>query len=659
MLQLYRDVRSCWLLHALILLFFGAQNCLAQNATVTTPNVKAELLAYAPHGLTTGKQMWVGLMLTHQPGWHTYWQNPGDSGLPTTLAWQLPQGVRAGAIDWPAPSRLPLGPLVNYGYHDTVLLPVPLEIDPAFEAPQLVLRLRADWLVCKEICIPESGEFSLTLPMQQVLNQHAALFQRALASRPQAMPTVQAIARVEGGKLAVSMDGLPDAAQGQSWSFFLAQEGVIDHGAQIESGWRGAQLWARLPLSAQRSESPANIDIVLTRNNAKALQIRASVVGGWPGPAGAPASAAVTNAAGASAALGNAADSIPLLWALVLAFLGGALLNLMPCVFPVLSLKIISFTAHAENRTARIAGGVAYTVGVVITFTLLAGLLLGLRAAGAGLGWGFQLQAPLFVGLMMILFVVIGLNLLGVFEIANILPSSVASLRARQPLLDDLLTGVLAVLVASPCTAPFMGAALGAALTLPAPAALAVFELLALGMAAPYLLACLWPGLARWLPRPGQWMVRFKLAMSVPMFATALWLGWVLLQQVTSTSLPTSARWQPWSAAAVAQAQAGGRPVFIDFTAAWCVTCQYNKRTTLSDPVLLAELDAKGVVFLQADWTRRDADITRELARLGRAGVPVYVVYAPGSNQATVLPELLTLADIRQAASTWPRQAAK
>ncbi len=654
MLRLYRKFRRHHLLYPLIGLLFFAQNCLAQPASVTTPHLKAELLAYAPEGLAAGKPVWLGLMLIHQPDWHTYWQNPGDSGLPTSLAWQLPQGVRAGEIDWPAPSRMPLGPLVNYGYHDTVLLPVPLHIDPAFAAQQLVLRVRADWLVCKESCIPESGDLSLTLPLQQVQNQHAALFQQALANRPQAMPTVQAVARVAGGKLTVSMDGLPAAAQGQPWSWFVVQAGVIEHGGQIESGWRGAQLWADLPLSTQRSESPANIDIVLTRPNAKALQVRAPVAGGWPGQPGQPGAQASTATTGAAPA-----DSLPLLWALGLAFLGGALLNLMPCVFPVLSLKIISFTAHADSRAARIAGGVAYALGVVITFTLLAGLLLGMRAAGAGLGWGFQLQAPLFVGLMLILFVVIGLNLLGVFEFANLLPSSVASLRARQPLLDDVLTGVLAVLVASPCTAPFMGAALGAALTLPAPAALAVFVCLALGMAAPYLLACLWPGVARWLPRPGQWMVRFKQAMALPMFATALWLGWVLWQQMSPASLPASARWQPWSAAAVAQAQTVGRPVFIDFTAAWCVTCQYNKRTTLSDPALLAELDAKGVLFLQADWTGRDASISQELARLGRAGVPVYVVYGPGSKQGTLLPELLSLADIRQAASTWPRKTGK
>ncbi len=672
MLRLYRYFRRCHLLYSLIGLFFWSQNSIAQHASLTTAHVKAELLAYAPQGLAAGKQVWLGLVLTHQPHWHTYWQNPGDSGIPTSLVWKLPQGVRAGEIDWPAPSRLPLGPLVNYGYHDMVLLPVPLQIDPSFDAKQLVLHLRADWLVCKESCIPESGEFSLSLPMQQVLNQHAALFQAALARRPQAMPTVQAVARVEGGKLHLTMDALPADAQGQPWSFFVLQGGVIDHGGKIESGWRGAQLWARLPLSSQRSESPANIDIVLTRTGAKALQIRAPVQGAWPGqasPQGGPqgsspqasspqGSSPLASAPGDNAAA-TQADSLPLVWVLGLAFLGGVLLNLMPCVFPVLSLKIIGFAAHADNRAARIAGGVAYTVGVVITFTLLAALLLGLRAAGAGLGWGFQLQAPVFVGLLLILFVLIGLNLVGVFDIANLLPSSVASLRARQPLLDDLLTGVLAVLVASPCTAPFMGAALGAAITLPAPAALAVFECLALGMAAPYLLACLWPGVAQLLPRPGQWMVRFKVAMALPMFATAVWLGWVLLQQITTANLPTSARWQPWSPAAVAQAQASGRPIFIDFTAAWCVTCQYNKRTTLSDPALLAELDAKGVLFLQADWTRRDANITQELARLGRAGVPVYVVYAPGSNQSMVLPELLTLADIRQAASTWPRQATK
>ncbi|MFN5048885.1 protein-disulfide reductase DsbD family protein, partial [Roseateles sp.] len=395
--------------------------------------------------------------------------------------------------------------------------------------------------------------------------------------------------------------------------------------------------------------------------------------------------------------------------ALLLAFGGGLLLNLMPCVFPVLSLKVLGFAQHAQDRRQLLGGGLAYTAGVLLSFLALAGLLLALRAGGAQLGWGFQLQSPGFVAGLALLFGVIGLNLLGVFEFRSVLPGNLAGLRLSHPLLDHGLTGVLAVVVASPCTAPFMRAALGAALTLPALGALSIFAALGLGMAAPYLAACLWPGLARLLPRPGVWMKHFKILMAFPMFATVLWLLWVLGQQVgidgavallglllalalaawvfgapdlkprgrtvlgaialvvlAATALwawpalrevpPASAvqaeagsGWQPWSADKVAQAQAEGRTVLVDFTAAWCVTCQFNKRGALADAQLLADLEARKVLLLRADWTRRDAAISQEINRLGRSGVPVYAVYRPGAGAPELLPEILSVKLLREA----------
>jgi thiol:disulfide interchange protein len=394
------------------------------------------------------------------------------------------------------------------------------------------------------------------------------------------------------------------------------------------------------------------------------------------------------------------------------ALAGGALLNLMPCVFPVLSLKVLGFSHHAHDRRALLLGGLAYTAGVVLSFVALAALLLSLRAGGEQLGWGFQLQSPAVVAVLAALFTLIGLNLAGVFEVGSVLPSSVAAARARHPMVDALLTGVLAVAVASPCTAPFMGASLGLAVTLPTAQALAVFAALGLGMALPYLAASAWPAVARLLPRPGVWMAHFKTVMAFPMFATVVWLVWVLGQQTgidgaaallallvalafaawalgsptlgprarggfgaaalvllavalmwalpawrheATAQVPgTASAWQPWSAERVAQARTEGRPVFVDFTAAWCVTCQFNKRSTLADAEVLADFRARNVLLLRADWTKRDAAISAELARLGRSGVPVYALYAPSSAGPTLLSEILSPTEVRGALAALP-----
>ena len=674
----------------------------AQGAVVTTEQVRAELVAYAPEGLEPGKPAWLGLLIKHQPHWHTYWRNPGDSGLPTRMDWQLPAGVKVGEIQWPTPQRLPVGPLVNYGYEGELLLAVPLTIGPEFKGTSLKLQMMAEWLVCKEVCIPESGEFALDLPVAAATAGHAAQFERARAGLPQTLQT-RIAAAVEGQQLALRIDGLPAAWRGRELQAFPEEAGVFDHAAAPTLQWEGEALSLRLPLSAQRSESPAALQLVLRPAGEPGARL-AYAVAAWPaGVAAAPTPALQP----VTAVIEETPQSVGL--ALLLAFAGGLLLNLMPCVFPVLSLKVLGFAQHAADRRLLVAGGLAYTAGVVLSFLALAGLLLVLRAGGAQLGWGFQLQSPSFVAALALLFGVIGLNLLGVFEFRAVLPGNLAGLRAANPVLDHGLTGVLAVAVASPCTAPFMGVALGAALTLPTWQALAVFAALGLGMAAPYLAASLWPGLARALPRPGAWMRHFKVLMAFPMFATVLWLLWVLGQQVGIDgavallgvllalalaawvfSAPDLARrgrqilgmlslalvaatalwawpalreppaasaeaavqgWQAWSPERVQAAQAAGQPVLVDFTAAWCVTCQFNKRTTLADSQLLADMQAKNVLLLRADWTRRDAAITQALRSLGRSGVPAYAVYLPGAAAPQLLPEILSLASVREALS--------
>ena len=501
----------------------------SQASVITTPHVRAELLAHAPEGVGPGKPVWLGLSLKHAPHWHTYWKNAGDSGLPTTLAWQLPAGVQAGEIAWPTPKQLKLGPLMNYGYEDALLLPVPVTVSAGFSAPTVEVKLRADWLVCKDVCIPESGEFTLALPTSAAIAGNADAFAAAQARVPRVVAGASAKGRVEGQALVIEAEGLPAEIAGKTLAFFPETGGVIEPAAPVQQAWNGNRWTARVPLSTQRSESPTALAAVLVDGSATGIQVRFDVKGPWPaGEAGGSTSGAPA-AATTAPMPPEATTSLGL--ALGLALLGGLLLNLMPCVFPVLSLKLLAFAQPGQSRRTRVGAGLAYTAGVVASFVALAALLIALRAGGEQLGWGFQLQSPLFVAALALLFTLIGLNLAGLFEIGGVLPGNLAAARARHPLADHALTGALAVAVASPCTGPFMGVALGSALTMPAPQALAVFAALGLGMALPYLLIAALPGIARRLPRPGVWMLRFKVAMAFPMFATVVWLVWVLGQQ--------------------------------------------------------------------------------------------------------------------------------
>jgi len=687
------------------------------TAVVTTPQVRAELVAHAPRGAAGGQPLWLGLKIEHQPHWHTYWKNPGDSGLPTTLTWTLPAGVTVSDIAWPTPQRLPIGPLMNYGFEGTLLLPVAVSVPAGFSASSLDVKLRAEWLVCKDVCIPEGGDFVLKLPVAAAIAGHQLLFEQTQKRQPTSLTGTTAAAEVKDDVLVVSVAGLPAAWAGKKLAFFPETGGVINNAAADAGQWQAGVWRTRIPLDPQRSAGPDELPTVLVaEGEAAGGLVSVKVTTPWPPLAQAPAPLPTLGDATVIPSAAGSAAPMAFGLALVLALLGGALLNLMPCVFPVLSLKVLGFANHANDRRQLLAGGLAYTAGVVVSFVALAGLLLALRAGGEQLGWGFQLQSPAVVAVLAALFTLIALNLAGVFEIASILPSAVASARARHPLVDSALTGVLAVAVASPCTAPFMGASLGLALTLPVAQGLLIFAVLGLGMALPYLAASAWPALARALPRPGVWMAHFKTVMAFPMLATVVWLVWVLGQQVgidgaaallavllalsfvawalgspalgrkarngfglasvaflvaalawaapalrsdavaaaSSTTAAVADTWQPWSTERVAQAQAEGRPVFVDFTAAWCVTCQFNKRGTLADAEVVADFQAKRVLLLRADWTRRDPAITAELARFGRSGVPVYLVYTPGRAGPKMLSEILSVSEVRSALAGTP-----
>ncbi|APW44653.1 protein-disulfide reductase [Rhodoferax saidenbachensis] len=696
-------------------------------AVVQTEQVRAELVAHAPQGVQPGQPVWVGLQFQHQPHWHTYWKNAGDSGLPTQVQWTLPAGVTAGDIAWPTPTRIAIGSLANLGFENTVLLPVPLTIAKDFQPPltgDLEIRLAASWLVCKETCIPQEGNFVLRLPVQGSTALHGAAFDAAHAAQPQAFAG-QTQAQVNAQVVTVTVRGLPAAWRGKALNLYpetpelletAATPGASDTlGAASGQQWKDGVWSASMPLSAQRSSSPNVLPVVLTLGT-QSLRAEVPVTGDWPALAvRAGVSPALQAALDNNRAQPKAVDAGLTAWAIGLAaaLLGGLILNLMPCVFPVLAIKVLGFAQQGTRSSGeQRAQGLAYTAGVVLSFVALGGLMLALRASGEQLGWGFQLQSPAVVAGLALLFTLLALNLAGWLNIdklvGNLLPSSLASLQLRHPLADAFLSGVLAVAIASPCTAPFMGASLGYAISLPAAQALGIFAALGLGLALPYLLASWLPAVGRWLPRPGVWMEQLRRFMAFPMAATVVWLLWVLghlsgvdgaasllalllalsmllwslqlvgrsrwvfasisiaacallagaigpnvlkLEEAPAASTTAAEGWQAWAPARVQTALAAGKPVFVDFTAAWCITCQYNKKTTLANADVLADFAQRQVTLLRADWTRRDPAITEALGALGRSGVPVYVLYTPG-KPPVVFSEILGAGELRAALNT-------
>ena len=668
----------------------------AQAAPVKTTYVEAELVSRSM-ALNPGEKPLLGLRLKHAPHWHTYWQNPGDSGMPTTIQWKLPAGFKAGPILWPVPQLLPVPPLMNYGYEGEVLLPVELLAIPKdWPAGQPAkLAARVDWLVCKDVCIPEGADLELTLPVANGVvladPRWAALFERALATLPGG-PITDATAQTHDGVIEVRF---PKRKAVGAVYVYSTIEALVEPAAPQTTRQEGEDLVVSFPVTQQLSASEPRIAGVVTGLNARALSFAAPMSGklvAGPGmPAAAPG-APVTRIGGTG---GGQADSLSFGLALLLALCGGMILNLMPCVFPILSLKVLGFAqGDANNKAALRAGGLAFAAGVVASFLALAAVLLGLRAAGDAVGWGFQLQSPVVVSLLALLFFALGLNLSGVFEFGSFLPSGLATALAKNSTLDAALSGVLAAVIASPCTAPFMGAALGYAVTQSAAMALAIFAALGFGMALPYLLLSWFPAWLSYLPRPGPWLAKFKQVLAFPMYATVVWLAWVLVLQTSGDSIPwfgaglvlvglgawilgqargalgrgaaivamaagvyvawphvddlqpgpaapTKAEgWAPYSKAALAEAGAAGKPVFIDFTAAWCVTCQVNKKVVLETREVRAAFAGKNVLLMRGDWTRRDPAITEALAQFGRNGVPVYALYAPG-RAPVLLPEIL------------------
>ena len=680
-----------------------------ESAPVTSPRVTATLLS-SRDAVAPGERFHVALVQQIAPGWHSYWRNPGDSGEATRLDWTLPAGVTAADIQWPAPKAMPFGPLVNYGFGGTVLLPVEIAVpDDAKPGEAITLSAKASWLVCETICVPEEGSFSITLPVRTDAAIDEAAQQRIEQTRF-ALPRPASFAatlRSEGGTgLRLDLPGF--AAAATDLRFFPYPDSLIENAApQTAEGNSDGRA-----LLLERSQSfrltGPKVEGVLTYRQAGVP--RALVVTAEADPELMKLAAAAKPPAITPVVPQQPAGADISFWtALLFAFAGGLILNLMPCVLPVLFIKALGFAQLARaSRRETTEQGLLFMAGVLVTFALLAGIIIGFGALGSGLGWGYQLQSPPIVIALAAVMLLIGLNLLGAFEIGTSAAGLGQGLAGRGGRIGAFMTGALAVVVATPCTAPFMGAAMGFALTQSPATALSVFMALALGFALPVTALSFAPGLLRLLPKPGRWMLILKQAFAFPMFATAIWLVWVASVQtgpagiltaliallaagfvvwligvtrqgrgrpigiaaallilfgtgwfVVESAVPvppataaSSGEAEPWSPQRVAELQAQGKPVFVNFTAAWCISCLANERVALSREEVKRGFADLGVAYLKADWTNRNAEIARALAEHGRAGVPLYLAY-PGKPGAApeVLPQILTPSEVIAAAS--------
>lgn len=664
-----------------------------------TPKVEASLVPERD-GVVPGGKVTIALKEQIRKNWHTYWLNPGNSGAPTTVNWHLPQGWTAGALQWPYPKRLPVGPLMNFGYEDEVGLLSEVSA-PQDAQPGSAAEIGADvsWLVCSDVCIPENTHLVLHLPVTAAtppVNAAAApLFAATRAHLPgkSSWPARYDAADKRFALLLENPAMLQDPPR--SVDFYPYADGIVEAAApQRAEGNSDGLVVETAPgyklASPEKRKVIREVAGILVLTDARG-QISALDVNATPG------------AIAVSVVIGQE-TGLPLLIAILFAFAGGLILNLMPCVFPVLSMKALALAAKRENANAARASGLAYAAGAVLSFIALAAVLLAFRSAGAEIGWGFQLQQPLFVAILALLMFAIGLNLSGVYEI-RFAANLGGDLAARPSHVGSFFTGVLAVLVATPCTAPFMGAAAGYALTADAPLALAVFAALGLGFAAPFVVLSFMPGLLRVLPRPGPWMSRFRQFLAFPMYGAAVWLIWVLslqagsqgvlaalaaaimlafalwlvgareaigrlgrmrsagvvialasvgvlLAETTAGTPPgrqgaapgngQSIRYEPFSAGKLATLQQSGRPVFVNATAAWCITCLVNEKLALSGGAVARAFADHNVAALKADWTNQDAAITALLARHGRSGVPLYLYFPPHAVSPVVLPQLLT-----------------
>ena len=673
----------------------------------SSEHVKARLIPETTAAVA-GSTLWVALRLQHAEHWHTYWINPGDAGKVTEIAWELPATVSAGNIVWPTPTRFNLpGDLVDFGYVGEVFELVPLQIPAGFTGGKLTLVARVNWLECEDSCIPASAVLTLEVPVLPAGQTAAANapwsygFARTRDSQPRADVKLTSSFFFNEGELNLLVQASSAIFEGAGKIEFIPdQHRVVDYIApqDFTRQQNSLQLKQKQHRRVAR-EMPQRVGGLLLVADASGKQTAYQVDAE-------PAAGAVSTTGDAATAVPVAAASkVSIAGAFLFAFLGGLILNLMPCVFPVLSLKVLHLasTTHITRREQQLHG-LTYMAGVMVSFLALASVLLALKASGTAAGWGFHLQQPWFVAALVFLFFVMGLSMSGVVEFGTSVMGVGANLQEKEGYTGSFFTGVLASVVASPCTAPFMGAALGFAFTQSTLVALTVFLALGFGMALPFVLLSFLPALAKLMPRPGPWMLTFRQVLAFPLYATVVWLLWVLGQQTDSnamalvigaclllafacwlwqyrhnsrgwwrhvsllvvvlcvmaagstlftpflqvhnhaeTATDSGENYQPYTAARLAALRAAGKPVFVNMTAAWCITCLVNERVALGSEAIAAALKQKGVTYLKGDWTNNDPAITEVLKQYQTSGVPLYLMFpADASKPAEVLPQILS-----------------
>lgn len=704
----FQTLFICFLIFASLVLPASAQVQKSQHS-------EAELISEV-ESIQPGQPFWLALRLKAEQDWHTYWQNPGDSGLATSIKWELPEGFSAGKIQWPYPERIEAPPLTSFGYDGEVILLIQITPPTAISASSVKLSGNAKWLVCKELCLPGGAKVELELPVKNEppkQSKWAQAFADTRAKHPLTSSDWQFSAATDKDTYVIKAVA-PKNFTGEisKFTFYPFEGGVIQHSDPQKFQKTGNEYTLIIKRAEDATESSKELKGVVVSPQSwreggkeRALAVSIAVAGDL---------SVLGNSATGTTSTGQTLpknpNSVTSIWlALVFSFIGGLILNLMPCVLPVLSIKVLGFVKQAKEDSSKTwQHGAVFTMGVLMSFWALGGSLMLLRAGGEKLGWGFQLQSPSFLVFLCALFFLFGLNLFGVFEVGTSLMGVGQESMNKSGLFGSFASGALATLVATPCTAPFMGSALGFALTQPLWASLLIFSALGIGMSTPYVLLASIPALLKFVPKPGVWMETFKQFMGFLLMATVVWLVWVLglqvgmdavakvllslvvmavgawilgrwgnLMQSTKTRRVAQAimivlvasslafaisgargestvskehnisngdgiAWQQFSPKLIDDLRASGKPIFVDFTAAWCLSCKVNEKVTFSNQEIKDLIVKLGIVPVKADWTSRDEAITRTLESFGRSGVPLYVLYNPKLKDPIILPEVIT-----------------
>ncbi len=624
------------------------------------------------YSMNPGDELLVGFKFTLNPGWHTYWENPGDAGEGASIKWNLPNDIVASKILWPGPERIPVEPLMTFGYEDEVVLLTKISTSAASAIP-LNLNAQVSWYTCKEICIPQEAEVSIPIKLgSKTPSVSKGLLEHTLGKVPVEFNGTYRVNKLDDSY--VLQGEFEKMDQYDSMYFFPKEYGLTNYteNQQYEKNIDTFSLQIMASEVTIEKESFKGVIAVNKNEDVNFIEIDYPL------------------------ATKEASQEFNILTLIVFAFLGGLILNIMPCVFPILTIKILRFVEQSRDSTYKtLQQGLLFSLGVVISFLTIAALLIALKSGGESIGWGYQLQSPVVVSLLFYLFVILGF----IFMSNIVLGSSLARLSSislnKSDSLESFLTGVLAVIVASPCTAPFMGSAIGFALLQPSFYSILIFLGLGIGFSLPYLILSAKPSLLSFLPKPGQWMETFKQFMAFPMWASALWLLWVLSSQVgdqeviqvllgallITTGLwlieknNSEKNWVKWlmrlpflllfifslwliptsysDLDESKQDQLTYTPqllddlreenslVFLNFTADWCITCKVNEAVALKTTKVSKLLADKNITYMEADWTRKDPIISSTLEQYGRTGLPLYLLF-PSKGDPLILPEILT-----------------